>query len=741
MSVPVRPRRSLDRPPPLGVTATDAGPELAVLARHATAVEVCLFTGAGERRVPLTRTAHGIWWDLVPELVPGARYGLRVHGPWAPDQGHRHNPDKLLLDPYAGALDGEVVWRPEVYGHVVGDHGWTDPEARDDRDSAPYVPRSVVVDHGTFDWGQDTRPEVPWTDTVLYEAHVRGLTMRHPEVPPELRGTYAALGHPAVLDHLTRLGVTTLELLPVHAFTSEASLVRRGLTNYWGYNSLGFFAPHAGYAAAQDPQGVVDEVKGAVRALHGAGIEVVLDVVYNHTAEQSSWEGPTLSHRGLDQRTYYRLDDRGRDIDVTGCGNTLDLRDPQVARMVLDSLRHWVEEFHVDGFRFDLAPALARGRDDAYDREHAFHVALEADPVLSRVKLVAEPWDVGVHGWRTGQFPAVFSEWNDRYRDTVRTFWLADVARRRHGQGGHGVRELATRLAGSADLFDHDGRGPLASVNLVTAHDGFTLADLTAYEHKHNEANAEANGDGHGDNRSWNHGVEGPTDDDEVLRGRRRSMRNLLGTLLLSSGVPMLVAGDELGRTQRGNNNAYCQDSPLTWVDWDLEEWQAALLADTRTLLALRRELTLLRGTGFPRLEAVPGRTRLRWFDEDGEVLRDHQWNDPHRSTLTALFDTLHDGSPAVGGCRDPGVGQRQAVVLLLHAGAGRAALRLPRVEDVRSWQVRLSSGDEPAAGGRVDPAHLVEVGPTSLTVLTATLDGTGPGAPALRVVSETEPR
>ncbi len=714
------------------MTTTADGPEIAVLARHATAVEVCLSTPTGERRVPLTRTAHGIWWDLVPELVPGTRYGLRVRGPWAPDQGHRHNHDKLLLDPYAGAVEGEVTWRPEVYGHVAGDHGWSDPEARDDRDSAPFVPRSVVVDHSTFDWGGDVRPQVPWTDTVLYEAHVRGLTRLHPEVPPEQRGTYAALGHPAVVEHLTSLGVTTLQLLPVHAFTSEPSLVRRGLSNYWGYNSLGFFAPHAPYAAAHDPQGVVEEVKGAVRALHGAGIEVVLDVVYNHTAEQSSWDGPTLGPRGLDNRTYYRLDDRGRDIDVTGCGNTLDLRDPQVARMVLDSLRYWVREFHVDGFRFDLAPALARGRDDAYDREHAFHVALETDPVLSRVKLVAEPWDVGVHGWRTGQFPAVFSEWNDRFRDTTRTFWLADVGRRLHGHGGHGVRELATRLAGSADLFGHDGRGPLASVNLVTAHDGFTLADLTAYEHKHNHANGEDNRDGHGDNRSWNHGVEGPTDDAEVLRRRRRSVRNLLGTLLLAPGVPMLVAGDELGRTQQGNNNAYCQDSELAWVDWDLEEWQSALLADTRSLLALRRELALLRTSAFPTFDARPGRTRLRWFAEEGDVLGEHQWNDPHRSTLTALFDSLHDDTPDGG---------RRAVALLLHAGTASASLRLPEVGDVRSWHVRFASGSTVSAGSWVDPGGAVEVGPTSFTVLTAALGGTGGRAASSRVVSDAEAR
>ncbi|WP_151524787.1 glycogen debranching protein GlgX [Serinicoccus kebangsaanensis] len=717
MAARIRPRQSIERPPRLGLTHHETGAEVAVLARHATAVEVCLSGPEGERRIPLRRNAHGIWWDLVPELVPGTRYGFRVHGPWSPDQGHRHNPVKLLLDPYAQAVEGEVAWGPEVYGHVVGEDGWSDPDTLDDRDSAGSVPRSVVVDQQAFDWGEDTLPDVPWSETVLYEAHVRGLTRLHPDVPEDLRGTYAALGHPAVLEHLTGLGVTSLELLPIQAFTSEPALVGRGLVNYWGYNSLGFFAPHARYAAAQDPQGVVDEVKGAVRSLHEAGIEVILDVVYNHTAEQSVWNGPTLSFRGLDNSTYYRLDDRGRDIDVTGCGNTLDLREPQVARMVLDSLRHWVEDYHVDGFRFDLAPALARGRDDAYDREHAFHVALETDPVLSRVKLIAEPWDVGVHGWRTGQFPAVFAEWNDRFRDAARSFWLADVGRRLHGHSGHGVRELATRIAGSADLFAHGGRGPIASVNLVTAHDGYTLADLTAYEHKHNEANGEENRDGHGDNRSWNHGVEGPDADPEVQRHRRRSLRNLLGTLLLSPGVPMLVAGDELGRTQQGNNNAYCQDSELTWVDWELDAWQRELLTDTTALLGLRRELALLRAPEFAGFDALPGRTRLRWFDESGQVMGEHQWNDPHRSTLTAVHDTLHHDQPA-------------AVALLLHAGTDRAELALPQIDGVVGWELRFSSEAEPRVGTAVEATGSVDVGATSLTVLTGRVAGVGTARP-----------
>ncbi len=430
-----------------------------------------------------------------------------------------------------------------------------DPDVRDDRDSAPFVPRSVVLADG-FDWGDDRRPDVPWSQTVVYEAHVRGLTQRLPGVPEHLRGTYAGLAHPATVEHLTSLGVTTVELLPVHAFTHEPALARRGARNYWGYNTLSFFAPHAAYASVADPAAVLREVKGMVRLLHQAGLEVVLDVVYNHTAEQGR-EGATLSWRGLDNQAYYRLDDNGRDVDVTGCGNTLDLCHPRAVQLALDSLRYWAEQVHVDGFRFDLATALARGRDDAFDPDHPFLVALRTDPVLSRLKLVAEPWDVGPHGWRTGQFPPPMAEWNDRFRDTVRTFWLADAARAARGEPGHGVRELATRLSGSQDLFGVGDRGPLASVNYLAAHDGFTVADTTAYERKHNEANGEGNRDGHDDNRSWNHGVEGDSEVPAVVAARRRSIRSLLGTLLLSTGVPMLAAGDELGRTQGGNNNAY----------------------------------------------------------------------------------------------------------------------------------------------------------------------------------------
>jgi isoamylase len=534
-----------DLAPRPGVTLVEGGADVAVYAGHADAVELCLFdagdkAGTSERRIPLLERAHGWWFAFVPGITAGQRYNFRAHGAWSPDQGLRHNPAKLLLDPYAKAIEGKVRWGAEVYGHVVDVRWHGDGELISGLDSRGHMPRGVVVDD-RFDWEGDVAPNRSRSESVIYEAHVRNQTALHPGVPPELRGTYAGLAHPASVAHLTSLGVTAVELLPVHAFTHEPHLVRRGLTNHWGYNTLGFFAPHGAYAAAKDPQGAVDELKGMVKLLHGEGIEVILDVVYNHTAEQGR-TGAMLSWRGLDQRAYYRLDERGRDIDVTGCGNTLDLRHPVVCRMVLDSLRYWVQEYHVDGFRFDLAVALGRGRGDDFDPDHPFLVALRTDPVLSAVKLIAEPWDVGMHGWRTGQFPPPFMEWNDRYRDAVRRFWVGDVRSQRHHRRGHGLQELATRLAGSRDLFGHRDRGPTASINFVAAHDGFTTADLVAYDTKHNEANGEDNRDGSDNNGSWNHGTEGPSDDPQVIADRTLAIRNLMGTLLLSTGVPMINA-------------------------------------------------------------------------------------------------------------------------------------------------------------------------------------------------------
>lgn len=707
-------RSGSDQPPPLGVTLSDGGADVAVYAGHADAVELCLVDGEGpdtvERRIELDQQVHGVHFAHVPGMAPGQRYGLRAHGPWDPPTGMRHNPAKLLLDPYARGLVGDVTWRPEVFGHAVGENLHGDVEVRDERDSAPFVPLGVVLSDD-FAWGDDAPPRVPWSQTVIYEAHVRGLTRKLPGVPDDLRGTYAGLAHPATVAHLVGLGVTTVELLPVQAFTTEPELARRGLVNYWGYNTLGFFAPHAPYAAAHDPAGVLAELKSMVRSLHQAGLEVVLDVVYNHTCEQGR-AGATLSWRGLDNRAYYRLDGMGRDVDVTGCGNTLDFRHPRVVQLALDSLRYWVEQCHVDGFRFDLATALARGRDDGYDPDHPFLVALRCDPVLSRVKLIAEPWDVGPHGWRTGQFPPPMVEWNDRFRDTVRTFWLADASREHRGDPGHGVRDLATRLTGSQDLFGSRHRGPLASVNFVAAHDGFTLADATAYEHKHNLGNGEGNRDGHDDNRTFNHGVEGPTDDPEVLASRRRSMRNLLATVLLSTGVPMLCAGDELGRTQAGNNNAYCRDDEAAWIDWDLADWQRDLLATTTHLIRLRREHPVLRQSRFfsgrPRNE--DGTTDLAWFAPDGTLMDEQRWHDPATRTLIALFD----GSAAVisDGPDDGGV------LLVLNGGASTARISLPSRPWASAYRLLWDSSDErPVVGAWVAADLTTPVQPCSVLV------------------------
>ena len=643
------------RPHRLGVHLSGGGVDAAVLASHADAVELCLLQedpgspdGWRERRVPLDGPVHGVWSGHIPGIGPGQRYGFRAHGRWDPAAGLRYNPAKLLLDPYARGISGGIRLGPAVYGHVVDEDGRTlgDHPAIDDRDSRADVPHAVVVDE-RFEAAPAPRPHVPWADTVIYEAHVRGMTMRLPGVPVELRGTYAGLAHPATIEHLRSLGVTTVELLPIQAFASEPHLVHRGLSNYWGYNTLAFFAPEPRLASAAareaGAQAVLAEVKGMVRLLHEAGLEVLLDVVYNHTCEGDT-DGPQLSWRGLDPTVYYLHDGAtpARFADLTGCGNTLDFRRPRVVQMALDSLRYWAQEVDVDGFRFDLAVTL--GRDDAgFTSQHPFLVALQADPVLSPLKLVAEPWDLGPGGWRTGAFPEPLAEWNDRFRDAARGFWLADPGAAAHGRAGHGVRELATRLAGSVDLFGHSDpplmRGPVASVNYVTAHDGFTLADLVSYDHKHNEANGEGNRDGSDHNRSWSHGIEGPVRDPavgvEILPLRRRSMRNLLGTLLLAAGTPMITAGDEIARTQRGNNNAYCQDNEISWLDWDLDADRANLLATTRHLLRLRREHPALRTDRFflggpdPRRPAGDHRADLDWRTAEGTALSHALWHDP----------------------------------------------------------------------------------------------------------------
>ncbi|MEV0692319.1 glycogen debranching protein GlgX [Streptomyces sp. NPDC050388] len=707
-TVPVRP----GPPTPLGArfrVGPDgvAGTDFALWAGGAEGVEVCLFDeGGGEVRARLTELTNGVWHGFVPGVLPGRRYGYRVHGRWDPWTGARWNPAKLLLDPYARAVDGDYATHglsPEVYGHV---RDWPEQRVadtvRDDRDSAPYVPKAVVVhepDNGTVGTdgaAADHRPRTPWADTVLYELHVKGFTRRHPGVPEELRGTYAGLAHPAAIEHLVKLGVTAVELLPVHQFAHEDHLLRRGLRNHWGYNTIGYFAPHAGYAASGTAGQQVGEFKRMVRALHAAGIEVVLDVVYNHTAESNEL-GPTLSLKGVDNRGHYRLQaDARRYADYTGCGNTLDAGRPHVLRLIMDSLRYWVTEMGVDGFRFDLAAALARSAHDV-DMNSPFLSVIAQDPVLRGVKLIAEPWDVGPGGYQVGAFPPLWSEWNDRYRDAVRDFWRPAAA---------DLREIGYRLSGSSDLYDWGGRRPYASVNHVTAHDGFTLRDLVSYDRKHNEANGEGNRDGTDDNRSWNCGTEGGTDDPDVLALRRRQLRNLLATLLLSTGVPMLVAGDEMGRTQRGNNNAYCQDNEIGWVDWELlaEPGWKALFDLTSRLIALRRRHPVLRRRAFfsGRAHSPDGLRDLAWFTARGTEMTEEDWYAPAATLgmyLSGRDIPDHDerGEPI----RD------DSFLVVLHAGDAPVDVLLPGSPWARRYEVVLDTGreDQADAPGTAHPA------------------------------------
>ncbi|WP_448627262.1 glycogen debranching protein GlgX [Geodermatophilus sp. URMC 64] len=615
-------------PSPLGAHWDGTGTNFALWSAGASAVDLCLFDPDGtEHRHRLRESTHQVWHARLPGVGPGQRYGYRVHGAYDPPQGLRYNPAKLLLDPYARAVDGRL----ELDGSLFAFRDQNpDTHTPDDRDSAPFVPRGVVT-YDSFPWEGDRPPATSWSDTVIYEVHVKGATMRHPGVPPALRGTYAGLAHPAFIEHLTGLGVTAVELLPVHHFVSEPHLLSRGLTNYWGYNTLGYFAPHAEYSSAGSGGGQVTEFKAMVKALHAAGIEVILDVVYNHTAE-GDHRGPTLSFKGIDNRAYYRLrgGDGSRYTDYTGCGNTLDVRRPAVLALLMDSLRYWVTEMHVDGFRFDLASALARSMHDV-DRLSAFFDVVHQDPVVSQVKLIAEPWDVGEGGYQVGNFPPPWTEWNGKYRDTVRDVWSGAQV---------GVRDLAYRLTGSSDLYRSDGRRPFASINFVTAHDGFTMHDLVTYERKRNEANGEDNRDGESHNRNWNCGVEGPTDDPAVNALRARQVRNHLATLLLSTGVPMLTAGDELGRTQQGNNNAYCQDNEVSWIDWkDVDE---DLLAFVTRLVRLRRSAPALRQEAFfegHELPATGGTRDLAWFNPEGRQLTTSDWFDTGLKTVGMYLD------------------------------------------------------------------------------------------------------
>jgi isoamylase len=604
-----RPGRSY----PLGATFDGSGTNFSLFSEVAERVELALIADDGSQEcVDLTEVDGNVWHGYLPGVGAGQRYGFRVHGPYQPDRGHRCNPSKLLLDPYAKAIDGRLDGDPSLSGYR-SEH----PDEPDTADSLGHTMLSVVTDPA-YDWGDDRAPDLAYHHTVIYEAHVRGLTRTHPDLPEEIRGSYAAIAHPAIIEHLTALGITAIELMPVHQFIQDGHLLERGLSNYWGYNTIGFFAPHNAYSSTGTRGEQVTEFKSMVKALHAAGIEVILDVVYNHTAEGNE-NGPTLSFRGIDNAAYYRLvdEDPAHYFDTTGTGNSLLMRHPNVLQLIMDSLRYWVTDMHVDGFRFDLAATLARQFHEV-DKLSAFFDLVQQDPVISQVKLIAEPWDIGEGGYQVGLFPPLWSEWNGRYRDTVRDFWRGAEAT---------LPELASRLAGSSDLYQHDRRRPLASINFITAHDGFTLRDLVSYNDKHNDANAEDGNDGATTNNSWNCGAEGDTDDRTVLDLRARQQRNLLTTLLLSQGVPMIAHGDELGRTQHGNNNAYCQDNELAWINWELDQEQQDLLDFTRGLVRLRHHHPVLRRRRFFHGEAdTEGIADLTWFLPDGDRMQDSHW-------------------------------------------------------------------------------------------------------------------
>jgi glycogen operon protein len=614
-------------PYPLGATFDGAGTNFALFSEVAEKVELCLFDGDNETRVRLPEVDAFVHHGYLPGVNPGQHYGYRVHGPYDPEAGHRCDPNKLLLDPYAKAVTGNNLdWDESLFGYRFGD-----PDEPNGIDSAPHMMRAVVV-NPFFDWANDRAPKTPYNESVIYEAHVRGLTKLHPEIPEELRGTYSGLAHPVMIDYLTRLGVTAVELMPIHQFLHDHALAERRLRNYWGYNTIAFFAPHAAYSSTPGQGNQVQEFKAMVRTLHEANIEVILDVVYNHTAEGNHL-GPTLSMRGIDNVAYYRLveEDRRYYMDYTGTGNSLNARNPHTLQLIMDSLRYWVTEMRVDGFRFDLAATLAREFYDV-DRLSAFFDIVQQDPVVSQVKLIAEPWDVGPGGYQVGNFPPLWTEWNGKFRDTVRDFWRGEPAT---------LGEFASRITGSSDLYQDDGRRPFASINFVTAHDGFTLNDLVSYNEKHNEANGEDNRDGANDNRSWNCGVEGPTEDEKINDLRARQRRNLLATMLLAQGVPMLLHGDEFARTQRGNNNVYCQDNELSWVDWTLAERHGDLLAFTSALIELRRNHTVFRRRRFFAGRPIRrgGEADIAWFTPGGEEMSEQDWESGFGRSIVVLLN------------------------------------------------------------------------------------------------------
>jgi isoamylase len=677
---------------PLGARWDGSGVNFALFSEHAEAVELCLFDATGRhetRRIRMPEKTDLVWHCYLPDARPGQLYGYRVHGPYDPERGHRFNPKKLLLDPYAMSIQGRLQWTDRLFGYRIG-HERADLSI-DRRDDARDMPKCRVIDPA-FTWGDDAPPHTPWNETVIYEIHVKGFTAQHPDIPAQLRGTYAGLATQPVIRYLRELGVTAVELMPVHSFVSERHLVDRGLSNYWGYNSIGFFAPDQRYSASDH----AGEFKTMVKVLHAAGIEVILDVVYNHTAEGNQL-GPTLCFRGIDNATYYRLvpDEPRYYQDYTGCGNTLNMRHPRVLQLIMDSLRYWVLEMHVDGFRFDLASALARELHEV-DRLGAFFDIIHQDPVLSQVKLIAEPWDLGEGGYQVGNFPPGWTEWNGQYRDTVRDYW--------RGEPGM-IGRLATRLTGSSDLYKSDGRSPFASINFVTAHDGFTLRDLVSYDRKHNEANGEENRDGEDHNRSFNCGIEGPTDDSDVNILRARQQRNFLATLLLSQGVPMLVGGDEVGRSQQGNNNAYCQDNALSWFDWDIGGEQAGLGDFVRRLVRLRLTHALFHRRRYFEGRPVKG-TGMKdafWVTPQGDEMDDHGWHDRQARTIgMVLIGETIDETDRYGRWLSD-----DNFLLLLNAAADDVAFVLPSLATSGPWECVLDT----AQGGGLRPEGRYQAG------------------------------
>ena len=702
-------------PFPLGAYWTGKGVNFALFSENAERVELCLFDRSGETeidRIELPEHTNGIWHGYLPDIVPGELYGYRVFGPYAPERGHRFNHNKLLIDPYARMLYGRFQWNDAIFGYDTGS-----PDADlsfDTRNSAPFVPKCRVVDPA-FTWGDDRPPRRPWHDTVIYELHVRGFTMRHPEIALPLRGTFAGLANPAIIGYLGKLGATALELMPVQAFLEELPLIKRGLRNFWGYNPIAFFAPEPRYLAEQ----TLHEVRTAVHRLHDAGLEVILDVVFNHTAEGGPL-GPTLSFRGIDNASYYRLDhkDGRRYRDFTGCGNSLNLHHPRVMQLVMDALRYWVAEIHVDGFRIDLATTLARGEDEVFDRHSGFLDAIQQDPVLAKVKLIAEPWDLGEQGYRLGQFPPGWSEWNDRYRDVVRRFW----------RGEEGVAaELASRVTGSRDIFEQRGRRPWASVNYLTAHDGFTLEDLVSYRDRHNEANGEDNLDGHAENYSANYGVEGATGDPGIRKLRRQQKRNMLATLLLSVGVPMLLAGDEAGRSQHGNNNAYCQDNEIGWCDWTLLDGQEAraLREFVRALIRLRNDHVVFRRRHFFHGQVIPG-TAIKdivWLTPEGRENGDQDWHAPHARFLSYVVSgqagTLHYSTSGELESDD-------SFLVILNADSDVARYLLPSTSPSTPWVRLVDTASESGLGdgASFEAGSVYTVEPRSFLLFCSRLGG-----------------